>query len=42
MCIVGLLWVNGIVFVSSAKGVLETPGTLSLDGDGAIAREAIA
>jgi len=42
MCIVGLLWVNGIVFVSSVKGVIETPGTLSLDGDGAIARAAIA
>jgi hypothetical protein len=41
MCIVGLLWVNGIVFVSSAKGVLETPAALSLDGDGAIARAAI-
>jgi hypothetical protein len=42
MCIVGLLWVNEIVFVSSARRVLETPGTLSLDGGGASKRETIA
>jgi hypothetical protein len=42
MCMVGLLWANGMVCFSSVEGGLKTPCTLSLDEDAANEREAIA